>query len=120
MFLLVESAVAIISGEAIVVRGGRNRPEDIRRGMGTHPSGIAGISVECAEGVDIIELATNIPHGQIGSTTVEEVRRAGGDVIRTGGRSPYHATLAYLKPQEVTDLLTPTFPNPAKKLKSER
>jgi len=29
-----------------------------------------------------------IPHGQIGVTTVGEVRNAGGDVIRTSGRSP--------------------------------
>jgi len=42
-----------IPDEALVVRGGRNRPEDIQRGTGTHPSGVTGISVEC--GVRIIQ-----------------------------------------------------------------
>jgi hypothetical protein len=51
-----------------VVRGGRNRPEDIRRGIGTHPSGVTGISVECALGLTLQELAQTIPHGQIGVT----------------------------------------------------
>jgi hypothetical protein len=29
-----------IPDEAVVVRGGRNRPEDIERGTATHPSGV--------------------------------------------------------------------------------
>ncbi|MEH2360495.1 hypothetical protein [Nostoc sp.] len=37
-----------IPDEALVVRGGRNRSEDIERSIGTHPSGITGISVETA------------------------------------------------------------------------
>ena len=36
-----------IPDEALVVRGGRNRSEDIQMGIGTHPSGITGISVQC-------------------------------------------------------------------------
>ncbi|MEA5624541.1 flavoredoxin [Nostoc sp. UHCC 0251] len=84
--------MTIIPDEALVVRGGRNRPEDIRRGIGTHPSGITGISVECAVGSSLAELASSIPHGQIGVTTVGEVRQAGGDVIRTSGRSANHET----------------------------
>ncbi|MDV7396988.1 hypothetical protein RZS08_36655, partial [Arthrospira platensis SPKY1] len=82
-----------IPDEALVVRGGRNRPEDIERGTGTHPSGITGVSVESAAGVAVADLAKLIPHGQVGVTTVGEARKAGGDVIRTTGRSPYHATL---------------------------
>lgn len=83
-----------VSDEAFVVRGGRNRSVDITRGTGIHPSGVTGVSVECAAGLSVAELATAIPHGQIGATTVEAVRQAGGDVVRTTGRSPYHATLA--------------------------
>jgi hypothetical protein len=100
--------------EAIVVRGGQNRPEDIRRGIGTHPSGITGISVECGPAVSIEVLSALIPHGQIGMTTVGAVRLAGGDVIRTSGRSPYHATLTGLISDEISLLLTPTIPNPSK------
>ncbi len=98
---------------AIVVRGGRNRPEDIQRGTGTHPSGVTGISVECGVGLSMAELAATIPHGQVGVTTVKAVREAGGDVIRTSGRSPNHATLAGLTSEEISFLLTPTITNPS-------
>ena len=37
-----------VSDEAFVVTGGQNWIEDIRRGIGTHPSGITGVSVESA------------------------------------------------------------------------
>ena len=103
-----------IPDQALVVRGGRNRPEDIERAIGTHPSGITGISVESAVGLSVAELAAGIPHKQIGVTTVDEVRQAGGDVIRTSGRSPYHATLTGLIPEQISNLLTPTIRNPAK------
>lgn len=103
-----------ITDEALVVRGGRNRPEDIERGTGTHPSGITGVSVESATDVVVADLAKLIPHGQVGVTTVGEVRKARGDVIRTTGRSPYHATLTGLTPEQASRLLTPTMPNPAR------
>lgn len=61
------------------------------------------------------ELAAAIPHGQIGVTTVGAIRTAGGDVVRTAGRSPYHATVVGLTPEEASHLLTPTCANPAKK-----
>ena len=102
-----------IPDEALVARGGRNRAEDIQRGIGTHPSGVTGISVECALGLSVADLVAAIPHGQVGVTTVGQVRQAGGDVIRTSGRSPNHATLTGLKPEQISLLLTPTIPNPA-------
>ena len=104
-----------IPDEALVVRGGRNLPADIVRGTGTHPSGVTGVSVESAVRVSVAELAASIPHGQVGVTMVGEVRKAGGDVIRTTGRSPYHATLTGLTPEQVSRLLTPTIPNPARR-----
>jgi hypothetical protein len=104
----------VLSDSAIVLRGGRNRPEDIRRGIGTHPSGITGISVECGDEISVHELSALIPHGSIGVTTVGEVRAVGGDVIRTSGRSPYHATLTGLISSEISLLLTPIIPNPSK------
>ena len=96
------------------MRGGRNHPIDIVRGTGTHPSGVTGVSVECAVELSVAELAAAIPHGQIGMTTVGAVRRAGGDVVRTAGRSPYHATLTGLTPEQASRLLTPVIPNPAR------
>jgi hypothetical protein len=104
-----------IPDEALVVRGGRNQPEDLRRGTRTHPSGVTGASVECAAGLSPEELAEAIPHGQVGVTTVGAIRAAGGDVVRTSGRSPHHATVVGLSPEEASRLLTPTIENPAKK-----
>ncbi|WP_445248730.1 flavoredoxin [Microcoleus sp. OTE_8_concoct_300] len=101
-----------IPNEALVVCGGRNRPEDIKRSTATHPSGITGISVKCAVGLSVAELTVTIPHGQVGVTTVSEVRSSDGDVIRTSGRSPNHATLTGLTPEKASLLLTPTIPNP--------
>ena len=103
-----------IADEALVVRGGRNLVEDIKRGTGTHPSGVVGVSVESAEGKTVKELSENIPHGQVGVTTVGDVRAAGGDVVQTSGRSPNHATLTGLSHEDTSKLLTPTIPNPAK------
>jgi hypothetical protein len=105
--------VTIIPDEAIVIRGGKNHPEDILRGTGLHPSGLVGISVECAVGLSIDELSSGIPHGQIGMTTVGEVRQAGGDVVRTSGRRSSHATLVGLTHEQASELLNPTMSNPS-------
>ncbi len=78
-------------------------------------SGVTGPSVESAEGLSVEELAAAIPHCQIGVTTVGAIRAAGGDVVRTSGRSPHHATLVGLDPEEASRLLTPTIANPATK-----
>jgi hypothetical protein len=104
-----------IPDDAMVVRGRRNQPEDLRRGTRKHPNGITGVSVESAAGMTVEELAANVRHGRVGVTTVGTVRAAGGDVIRTSGRSPNHATLTGLTPEEASRLLTPVVPNPAKK-----
>ena len=104
-----------IPDEALVVRGGRNGPIDILRGTATHPSGVTGFSVECAEGSSVDELAKSIPHSQLGVTTVGAVRASGGDVVRTSGRSLSHATVTGLTLAEASRLLTPTVPNSAMK-----
>ena len=109
MFIVTEK----IPDNAFVVRGGRNRPEDIQRGTSTHPSGDTGVSVESAEEISVAELASAIPHRQIGVTTAGAIRRAGGNVVQTSGRSAYHATLTGLTSQQASKLLTPTISNPA-------
>src|SRR4051812_13613099 len=97
-----------IPDDALVVRGGRNLPSDLKRGTNTHPSGVTGVSVECELGMSVAELADSLPHSQVGVTTVGAIRAAGGDVIRTTGRSPHHATVVGLTPEEASRLLTPT------------
>jgi hypothetical protein len=104
-----------IPDDAIVVRGGRNEPSGFERGAATHPSGVTGVSVQCGAGVSVAELADSIPHSRIGVTTVGDVRAVGGDVIRTAGRSPHHATLTGLTPEEASRLFTPTVANPARR-----
>src|SRR5438105_15553465 len=96
--------VARIPDEALVVRGGQNRPEDIERGTGIHPSGVTGVSVESAAGVSVEELARAIRHGQVGVTTAGAVRALGGDVVRTAGRSPHHATLTGIRHDVASDI----------------
>lgn len=103
-----------IPEEALVVRGGRNQAIDLHRGMGVHPSGVPGFSVECADDTSISGLAAKLPHSFIGVTTVGAIRAAGGDVIRTTGRSPFHATVTGLTPDIASQLFTPVVPNPAK------
>lgn len=85
-----------------------------RGGLGLIPVADTGVSVESAAGVSVAELAATIPHGQIGVVTVGEVRQAGGEVVRTSGRSSYHATLTGLTSEQVSHLLTPTISNPAR------
>ena len=106
--------ISRIPDEALVVRGGRNTPDDLNRGIGKHPNGVFGVSVECREGLTAVELAAAIPHRQVGVTSVKAIRSLGGDVVRTSGRSANHATLVGLDPSELSLLLTPT-PNPARK-----
>jgi hypothetical protein len=107
------SASNRLPDEAFIVRGGQNTPALVRKGLGTHRSGVTGVSVHSAPGASVAELAVGIPNGQIGVTTVGRVRAAGGDVVRTSGRSPHHATLTGLTPEQISGLLTPTEPNPA-------
>jgi len=103
-----------VPDEALVVRGGRNLPEDIARGIATHPAGVTGVSAEAREGLGVVDLARTIPHGSVGVTTAGAIRAAGGDVVRTAGRSRNHVTVTGLTPAALSALLTPTTPNPAK------
>lgn len=105
---------SIIPDSAFVVRGGRNLPEDLKRGTATHPCGLSGVSVECEAGLTVDELCSILPHNQIGVTTVGAIRALGGDVVRTTGRSPHHATMIGVSPDEASRLLNPTIPNPAR------
>lgn len=107
------NVVEQLPDNATVVRGGTNTPELITKGTGTHPSGVTGISVECGT-CSVKTLSKDLPNGQIGVTTVGAVRSAGGDVIKTSGRSPNHATLTGIPAEVSSGLLRPTIKNPNK------
>ena len=99
---------------ATVVRGGVATPEQILNGTGTHPTtGDKGFSVECGT-CSVKELAAPLKNNQVGVTTVGEVRNAGGDVVKTPGNSPNHATVTGLTPTDASKILTPPIKNPAK------
>jgi RHS repeat-associated protein len=110
---ITEKVVGKLPDDANVVRGGLNTPESITKGTGTHPEGVTGVSVECGT-CSVKDLAKPLPHNQIGVTTVGEVRKAGGDVIKTAGKSENHATLTGLSPEKTSDLLNPVIKNPNK------
>ena len=102
-----------IPDAAIVVRGGMNTPADIQRGTKIHrASGINGVSVQCATGLTLSELAEPLPHGVVGVCTVADVRTAGGEVVRTSGVDPNHATVTGLTSTVLSWLLTPVVPHP--------
>jgi hypothetical protein len=69
------AASAPLPDDAIVVRGGLNTPAQIDEKYDRHPSGVVGVSVESAPGLTAAELAVNLPHGQIGVTTVGRFAR---------------------------------------------
>jgi hypothetical protein len=53
--------------------------------MGTHPSGVTEFSVECGTcGVE--KLSANFRNNKIGVTTAGDIRKTGGDVIKTTKR----------------------------------
>ena len=62
----------------------------------------------------LVLLEAEVRNGQVGVTTVGEIRKAGGDVVRTSGRSPYHATLTGLTSEQISELFVLTIPNPAR------
>lgn len=110
--------------EALVVRGGRNLPENFAQGSGVVIDGgglVQDVSVNSAADRSLVELTApnratgypGIPHRQVGVTTVGEIRRAGGEVTSSPTRAnPFHATLSGLTPDLASGLFRPTTPNP--------
>lgn len=103
----------ILLDNATVVRGGLNTPKSIEAGTGTHLEGVTGVSLERGT-CSVKDLAKPLPHNQIGVTTVGDVRKAGGDVIKTTGKSENHATLTDLSLERASQLLNPPIKNPNK------
>jgi RHS repeat-associated protein len=104
-----------LSDSALVARGGANiTPQSIENATSTHPSGVTGFSAQCNGGTCLNELGSNIPNGQMGVTTVGDIRAAGGDVVVTSGRGN-HVTVTGLDSNTASQLLSPSVPNPVSK-----
>lgn len=54
--------------------------------------GVYGFSVQCAGGIEALELARVCPNNLVGSTTVGQIRLLGYNVVITSGRG-HHATV---------------------------
>jgi hypothetical protein len=114
----IEMDLEELSDDALVVRGGQNKPENFENGSGVTVDAngqLQGVSVNSAQGKTVQELSKTIPNGQVGVTTVGQVRQAGGTVKPTPTtKNPDHCTMCGLSPQDASRLFTPTVPNPNK------
>jgi RHS repeat-associated protein len=103
--------------DANVVRGGTNLPEQFTNGSGVFKNAddmLDGISVNSKAGVGVESLSEGIRNGKIGTTTVGDVRKAGGDVTPSPRKNnPNHATMTIKDGQTASDLMNVTT-NPSK------
>jgi hypothetical protein len=74
---------------------------------------LQGVSVNSSPGKSLAELSKTIPNKQVGSTTVGQVRRLGGDVLpKATPNNPYHCEMCNITPTQAETLFTPTVKNP--------
>ncbi|HCA67596.1 MAG TPA: hypothetical protein DEP11_05125 [Candidatus Jacksonbacteria bacterium] len=105
---------------ALCVRGGQCTAEQFRNASGVTYNKQTntledGVSVNSAPNKSVEELSKGIKNGQIGVTTVGDVRKAGGDVIPSqSGQNPNHATLQGITPEQAQKSFQPTRPNPTR------
>jgi hypothetical protein len=119
--------MSVLPDDALVVRGGKNLPENFEQGSGVSidkNGKLDGVSVNSAAGASLSELTApnaanrypGIIHSQVGVATVGKVRAAGGDVVPSGTKkNPNHATLSGLTPEQASELFQPTIKNPSQK-----
>lgn len=104
--------------DAEVVRGGTCNCEQFENGSGvTIDTGgkLNGVSVNSMSGKSVEELSVGIRNGQVGVTTVGDVRNAGGNIIPSPrDRNPNHATLSGITGKQAEELFKPTIKNPSK------
>ena len=99
--------------EANVVRGVTCTPELLTEAAARGPGG--AVSVESAAGFSVEELSQGVSrYGQVGTTTIGQIRGAGGEVTPTPGRSPNHASVTGIAPDALSELLQPPIRNPAR------
>jgi RHS repeat-associated protein len=107
----------------IVCRGGECTAQHFapgRSGVTPGPGGtVNGVSTQSRPGAtraDLPELAQPFLNNQVGVTTVDAVRGAGGRATFDGTRpNPNHTTIDGLTPQQLESLFNPTVPNPVPK-----
>lgn len=112
------STGVVLSNSDNVVRGGTNTADRFSNGSGvtTNADGtLNGVSVNSAPGASVAELSQGIPNGQVGTTTVGEIRAAGGDVTPSPtANNPNHCTMCGITAEKAEELFNPTIKNPSK------
>ena len=110
--------VGRLADDALVCRGGGCKADNFANGTGVtldDAGKLNGVSVNSAPGASVKELSATIPHSKVGVSTVGDVRRAGGDVVRSPtAHDRNHATMSGITPKQAEELFTPTIPNPNK------
>jgi RHS repeat-associated protein len=105
-----------LPGNALVCRGGTCTAERFADGSGVtldSQGQLQGVSVNSAPGKTLQELTTMIKNRQVGVSTVEEVRAAGGTITSSPTpNNPFHCTMCGLTPQRAEQPFSPTVRNP--------
>jgi len=112
--VLAANAAADVSDALVLARGGSNTAERFASGSGVVREAdgtLSGVSVN--SGRTIEEAAQGIPHSRIGTTTVGDVRQAGGTVaLNPLEGNPGHCLLSGCTADTFSQLFTPTIKNP--------
>jgi RHS repeat-associated protein len=95
---------------ALVVRGGKLANHTAEKINDAIARGQGGFSVQCDGGTCLTELSQFLKNPQVGTTTVGEIRRIGGNVIATPGYG-HHATVTGVSGETMSPLLR-VVPNP--------
>jgi hypothetical protein len=118
-FIVPEGRAPQIADAALVVRGGiaAKGAQSIDAQIAKSAvEGYNGFSVQCANTcTDVSQLGMlgqYLPNRQLSVITAAEIRAAGGDVIMTGGASPFHATVTGLSGEAAAKLPWSVYVNP--------
>lgn len=99
-----------LPNDAVVVRGGRSSAQQIEQSRFLCNDYNFGIAVVSSHVVPFEILCEFIPHDMVRTTTVGEIRAAGGDVVASCGRGPNYAVLIGISVDDIT-LVTRQFDN---------
>lgn len=81
---------------------------------------LQGVSVNSGIGKTIEQLSQALPQNKVSTTTVREVRAAGGDVkISPSPHNPAHCIMHGITPKKAKDILR-VIPNPARDPRRQR
>lgn len=100
-------------------RGGQCKADNFSGGSGVSADAdgiLTGVSTQSRVGESVETLSQPFRNGQVGVTTVGDIKRAGGSIVLDGTpRNPNHATVNGLSSSQLENLFNPTITNPVPK-----